>query len=141
LAEYQARLDELTSLGLGVVALSVDPPERSRALAAQIGLSFMLLCDQAREVVAAYCLFNRKENGGIAYPATFVLDRDRTVRFRSLDRTVSRVDLSGLFAFLRGGIDGAAPAKPARKGVRPTFADWGRILRNALRFGVRSPRV
>jgi hypothetical protein len=140
LAEYRDRFAELTSLGLGLAALSVDTPERSRALAEQLGLSFPLLCDPAREVVRAFGVFNEKENGGIAYPATFVLDRQRTVRFRSLDRLASRVDLGGLFDFLRGGIEGAAPATPKRKGFFPHLGDFARVTRNALRFGVRSPK-
>jgi hypothetical protein len=140
LAEYRDRFPELTSLGLGLAAVSVDAPERSRALIAQLGLPFPLLCDQSREVVQAYGLLNREEKGGIAYPATFVLDRARTVRFRSLDRTASRVDLGGLFEFLRGGIDAASPGTPKRRGILPRLGDFVRVTRNALRFGVRSPR-
>ena len=82
---------------------------------------------------------NREEKGGIAYPATFVVDRARTVRFRSLDRTASRVDLAGLVD-LRGGIDAASPGTPTRKGILPRLGDLVRVTRNALRFGVRSPR-
>src|SRR5436853_6966377 len=116
---------------MGVAALSVDEPQRSRALAAQLQLPFPLLCDPARDVVRAYGLFNAEEKGGIAYPATFVLDRDRTVRFRSLDRTAKRVDLEGLFTFLRSGISSAPPAVPARSGIIPSARDWLRIVRNA----------
>ena len=58
-------------------------------------------------MVRAFGVFNEKEKGGIAYPSTFVLDRDRTVRFRSLDRTASRVELNGLFDF--SGWWGRAP--------------------------------
>lgn len=141
MAGYEARFDELTSLGLGLAAISVDAPERSRALVEQLGLSFTLLCDPARQVVEAYGLLNRNEKGGIAYPATLVLDRDRTVRFRSLDRTAARVELGGLFAFLREGPGATAPASPARARIIPRLGDLGRILRNALRFGVRSPRA
>ncbi len=141
MAEYERRLPELRSLGTALVALSVDAPERSRALAAQLGLSFPLLCDTSREVVRAFGVYNAKEKGGIAYPATFVLDRDRTVRFRSLDRTASRVDLSGLVAFLRGGIDCVAPARPPCATLVPSLRDWVRVTRNAVRFGVRSPRT
>ncbi len=112
----------------------------SRALAAQLGLPFPLLCDPGREVVQAYHLYNAKENGGIAYPATLVLDRDRRVRFRSLDRTARRVDLDTLFAFLRSGVDTAAPGAPACANVVPRLGDWLRIMANALRHGVRSPR-
>jgi hypothetical protein len=90
-------------------------------------------------VVRAYGLLNEKEKGGIAYPATFVLDRELAVRFRSLDRTAKRVDLEGLLAFLRAGVASAAPGTPARSGVVPTARDWLRMLANALRYGVRSP--
>jgi peroxiredoxin len=139
LAGYRDRFEELSALGFGLAALSVDPPERSRALAEQIGLPFPLLCDQAREVVQRFHLLNRREKGGIAYPATFVLDRDGTVRFRSLERTASRVDLDGLFDFLRQGIGAAAPSKPACCTVVPTLQDWKRFLGNSLRFGIKSP--
>ena len=144
MAEFRDRFAELTSLGAGLAALSVDTPERSRALAAQLRLAFPLLCDPAREVVLAWGLLNREEKGGIAYPATFVLDRERVVRFRSLDRTASRVDLGGLFEFLRGGLRGgigAAPATPPRRApIVPGLGDIARVARNALRFGIRSPR-
>ena len=140
MAEYRDRFAELTALGLGVAALSVDEARRSRALALQLQLPFPLLCDPAREVVRSYGLFNAKENGGIAYPATFVLDRDRTVRFRSLDRTAKRVDLEGLFTFLRRGIASSPPAIPARSGIVPSARDWLRIAGNVLRYGIRSPR-
>jgi peroxiredoxin len=140
LAEYRDRFAELTSLGLGLAALSVDTPERSRALVEQLRLPFPLLCDPARDVVQAYGVFNRNEKGDIAYPATFVLDRDRTVRFRSLDRTASRVDLEVLFSFLRGRLDSAAPTTPARSGVVPGLRDWLRVTANAVRHGIRSPK-
>jgi peroxiredoxin len=140
LAGYRDRFTELTALGMGLSALSVDPPERSRALAEQLHLPFPLLCDPARQVVEAYGLFNREEKGGIAYPATFVLDRDRTVRFRSLDRLASRVDLDGLFAFLRSGIGSAAPEEPVRAKITPGLGDIARVIANAVRHGVRSPK-
>jgi peroxiredoxin len=140
LAGYRDRQAELDELGVGLAALSVDPPERSRALAEQLGLRFPLLCDPRREVVEAWGRFNRKEQGGIAYPATFVLDTSRKVRFRSLDRMASRVDLGELFAFLRGGLDKAPPAEPGRSPVVPRLGDWGRIVKNIVRHGVRSPK-
>lgn len=141
MAEYRDRFAELTALGLGLAAISVDAPERSAALVEQLRLPFPLLCDTAREVVRALGVFNEKEKGGIAYPSTFVLDRDRAVQFRSLDRTASRVELNGLFDFLRGGLDAAAPSTPKQTRFRPHLADFARVTRNALRFGVRSPKT
>lgn len=140
MAEFRDRFAELSSFGFGLVALSVDEPQRSHALVAQLELPFSLLCDAEREVVRAYGLFNEKEKGGIAYPATFVLDRDRTVRFRSLDRTASRVDLDELFAFLRRGIDSEPPAAPKRSRIVPGFRDFIRVIRNSIRYGFRSPK-
>ena len=140
MAEFRDRFAELASLGLGLVAVSVDAPERSAALVQQLHLPFPLLCDTARDVVRAFGVFNEKEKGGIAYPSTFVLDRDRAVRFRSLDRTASRVELDGLFDFLRGGLHAAPPSAPRRTRLLPRLADFARVMRNALRFGVRSPK-
>jgi peroxiredoxin len=140
LAGYRDRQPELAALGLGLAALSVDPPERSAALAEQLGLRFTLLCDPRREVVEAWGILNREEKGGIAYPSTFILDTGLAVRFRSLDRTASRVDLDGLFAFLRGGLDKAPPAEAKRQRITPRLGDWGRITKNALRYGIRSPK-
>lgn len=141
MAEHQRHYAELASLGFELAALSVDDPERSRALAEQLGLRFPLLCDPSREAVQAFGVFNAKEQGGIAYPATFVLDRDRTVRFRSLDRLASRVDLEALLAFLRGGVASRPLDAPARSAVYPRFRDFLRVTKNALRFGVRSPKA
>lgn len=140
MAGYRDLFAELTSLGFGLAAVSVDAPERSRALTAQLQLPFPLLSDTGREVVQAYGLFNRSEKGGIAYPATFVLNRDRVVRFRSLDRVATRVDLGGLFAFLRSGLEQPPPDVPARSRVVPAARDWLRIMSNMLRYGVRTPK-
>ncbi len=120
--------------------MSVDEPVRSRALKEQLALPFELLSDADREVVQAYGILNREEKGGIAYPATFVLDRDRTVRFRSLDRTVARVDPDTLFAFLRSGLGAVPPEVPGQKAVIPRLGDVARMIANMLRHGVRSPK-
>jgi peroxiredoxin len=140
LAEYRDHFAELTALGLGLFAVSVDETGRSRALKEQLKLPFELLSDADREVVQAYGLFNREEKGGIAYPAMFVLDRDRTVRFRSLARTAARVDPSALFMFLRRGLGSAPPEAVAQKPIIPHLGDVGRMIANSLRYGIRSPR-
>jgi peroxiredoxin len=137
LAEHARRYDELAGLGFGLAAISVDVVERSRALADQLQLPFPLLCDPGRDVVRAYGVFNEQEKAGIAYPSTFAIDRDRVVRFRSLDRTTSRVDLDGLFEFLRGG---TAPSEPPRATISPGLRGFGRALKNMLRYGVKSPK-
>jgi peroxiredoxin len=140
LAEYRDHAAELRQLGVDIAAVSVDPPERSAALRAELALPFTLLGDTRREVVERWGVFNRAEKGGIAYPAVFVIDRDRTVRYRSLDRMRSRVSVDGIVAFLRAGMDSAAPAVPVRSRVRPGIGGFYRALVNVLRMGIRSPR-
>jgi hypothetical protein len=105
-------------------------------------LPFTLLCDPAREAVERFGVYNRGEKGGIAYPSTFVLERDRRVRFRSLDRTAARVNLDGLFDFLRLGEGAAAPCTPTRCAILPTLQDYKRMfhpLRRACRCRTPPP--
>lgn len=137
MAEYRERHQELSALGASVVALSVDPPQRSHALARQLRLPFLLLSDPSRQAVTAYGLLNESKKGGIAYPATFVLTPDLTVLFRSLDRTASRVNLDSLVSFLR---DGAQPTHDTHSRVVPRAGDFLRVSANAIRHGIVSPR-
>lgn len=139
MAELQTRVGELEALGYGLCAVSVDLPDVSRDLAQRLGLTFPLLSDSGREVIERYGVYNREEKGGIAYPATFVLDRERIVLLRSLDRMRTRVDPSALFAFLRSGAP--TTAAPAQKRVRPGPRELWRVLRGALRWGIRTPRA
>jgi peroxiredoxin Q/BCP len=134
LAEYARAHDEIRALGADVVALSVDAPERSEALRAQLALPFPILSDSAREVVRAWDLYNAKERGGIAIPAVFVIGSDRRVRWRSIDRTAQRVSTAGVLGFLRG-----EPAVAARRVVLPRLRDFARAVANTLRRGARTP--
>ncbi len=64
-----------------VVAISVDAVEKSKALAADLGLSFPLLSDPNLAVIRAYGVAD--ESNEIAWPAVFLIDRDRTIKWRS----------------------------------------------------------
>ncbi len=137
MAEY--RDQDFAALGARVVALSVDDARRAEAMRAQLKLPFVVLCDTRRAVITEWGVLNAKENGGIAYPSVFVLDRERTVRYRSLDRTATRVSTESVVAFLRGGMP-EPPKEPARRSVWPGLLAWTSAVGNALRHGVRVPR-
>jgi alkyl hydroperoxide reductase subunit AhpC len=62
---------------------------RAEAMRAQLKLPFPILCEPQREVITAWGLLNSAERGGIGYPAVFIIDGSRTVRYRSLDRTAA----------------------------------------------------
>jgi peroxiredoxin len=137
LADYRDR--DFAGLGARIAALSVDEPVRAEAMRVQLGLPFTVLCDPERAVVTAWGLLNTREHGGIAYPAVFVIDRDRVVRYRSLDRTAARVSAEAVLAFLRGGMH--EPAEPPRRRtIWPGIGGFVAAFRSALRHGVRSAK-
>ena len=139
MADYSKHLEDFRAAGAGLVAISVDDAARAETVRQEFGLKFPLLCDTRREVVKAYGLLNSGEKGGIAFPASFVIDRKRVVRFRALEAVASRVSVEQLLKFVRELGRGAEPqTKPRNSGVFPGLM-FLRATMNALRHGVRSP--
>ena len=139
MADYSEHLDDFRAAGAELVAISVDDAARAEPVRQELGIKFPLLCDTRREVVKAYGLFNARENGGIAFPASFVIDRERVVRFRALEDVASRVNVEQLLDLVRELGRGAEPqTKPRKRGVFPGLM-FLRATMNALRRGVRSP--
>ena len=137
MAEYRDR--DFAALGVHLVALSVDDPTRAEAMRAQLKLPFPVLCDCERKVITEWGLLNAKEKGGIAYPAVFVIDRDRTVRFLSQDRTAARVSPDALLAFLHSGMP-RQTEPPKQEAIRPGLGTFLSAFKNALAHGIRVPK-
>ena len=139
MADYSEYLDEFRAAGAELVAISVDDAERGQPVRQELGIKFPLLCDTRREFVKAYGLLNSGEKGGIAFPASFVIDHDRIVRFRALEEVASRIRVDQLLELVRELGRGAEPqTKPRKAGVFPGLM-FLRATMNALRHGVRSP--
>ena len=100
MAAYQKQLEAFRRLQADLIAVSVDSPPRSEKMKKELGLGFSLLSDPERDAIRAWSLLNRRERGGIAFPAVFVIDRAGRVVFRSLDRTHVRVDPAPVLTFL-----------------------------------------
>ena len=63
----------------------VDPVEQNAEVVKQLGLSYRILADVDRRVIAAYDLHHPAgPSGDIARSATFVIDKDGVVRWRDL---------------------------------------------------------
>jgi len=136
LAEYRDLL-RISRPGIPeIVALSVDTPGRSAQLKADLALPFRLLCDPQKRVLSAWGLLS-PEKGGIAFNATFGLDRRRTVVFRSLDTMVNRA--SGEAAIQ--AVLHPQPAAPQKRKVFPSLTSWFRGVRYALKHGLGAPRA
>ena len=138
MAAYRDHIAELQAADAGLVAISVDKPEESQAFKQSLHLPFPLLCDVERKVVNEWGIFNKGVHGGIAYPATWVIDQTRTVRFRSLDETKSRVDLGSLLPFLRG--EENSTAEPKRSMLLPDLGVPLRSIFGRLRDAMKRMR-
>jgi thioredoxin-dependent peroxiredoxin len=127
LAEYRDHYREFRQAGADLAAVSVDEPEKSEGVRERLKLPFPILCDTKRALLTAWGILNEKERGGIAIPSIFVVDRDLSVRFASIDRVAARVPASAVADIARSG------AKPAicvsRRRVFPHPKDFLRALK------------
>ena len=138
MADYREHYDEIRAVGANVVAISVDPPQKSEVVRQELRLPFPILSDMKRRVIQEWDIYNAKEKGGIARPSVFIIDCDRSVRYHSIDTTSVRVPASEIARILQR----KEVAEPARRKLYfPRVADFIRAIRNVTRFGVRSPRA
>jgi alkyl hydroperoxide reductase subunit AhpC len=125
-------------LNARVVALSIDSPQQSENLIEKSNLTLTLLCDEDRTVVDLYKLRNPFEHDGIAYPATFIINPEGIICYRSIDGTSSRVDLKDELSFLE--LLQKAPSlkmqtRPKKSWIIPYPGDIWRISRNMMAKG------
>ena len=123
-----------------MAAVSVDPPSRSAALKKSFGLPYTLLCDPWREMIRAWGLLNESELGGVAIPAVFVIDTDRTIAFRSVDTMTYQVKAADALGFVRQWRAGQeAMDQPSRSRITPRTREWWRSVKNIVKLGWKSP--
>jgi len=129
LAELGAHHDQIRAAGGDVAALSVDDGVRAEEVRQRYRLPFPVLCDTAGRVVRAWDLFNAAEMGGIARPATFVIEPDRRIQLASVDGVAARLRAAELRAYLEQlRAERGAPAAPRRRLLVPRI---GELLRTA----------
>lgn len=114
--ELQGRIKEIREQGLGLAAISYDPPEILAAFSRQRGIAFPLLSDLGSETIKRYGLLNTVAEEavgptatdpavqedvkkyvsvvganagmvGMAFPGTFVLDREGRVKSRFFEES------------------------------------------------------
>jgi peroxiredoxin len=130
LADYREHYLEIRSAGASAVAVSVDAPDKSEALRADLSLPFPILCDTERRVVRDWGIYNSGEKGGIAKPAVFIIDPRHVVRYASVDGVVRRVPAAEIVSLLQD----AAEGQPVRRMVHvPLFSEWTRAIRNSIK--------
>ena len=129
MADYRDHYNEIRTAGAGLMAASVDAPNRSEALRQQLSLPFPILCDTERRVVREWDIYNPREKGGIAKPSVFTIDRDRTVRYAAVDTVSTRISASEIVRMLETN---TATQTARRKLYIPRLREWVRAIRNSL---------
>jgi peroxiredoxin len=81
LASYARSWDSLERAGLQVAAICVDTVEQNRAMVDKLLLPFPVLSDADAAVIEPWGVLNAAEKG-IAKPALFLVQPDRTVAYR-----------------------------------------------------------
>jgi peroxiredoxin len=137
--ELQGRVEGLRKQGLGLAAISYDPPETLAAFGRQRGITFPLLSDVGSATIKRYGILNavaeeavgpnakdpavvediRKYVSvvganprmvGIPYPGTFVLDRDGRVTSRFFEESYIERNTASSITMRLGGSDIAVAA-------------------------------
>jgi peroxiredoxin len=138
LADYAKVYKDFYAAGAEVVAISVDPSERSAALRKDLSISFPLLSDGNRATIIEWGVLNANEKGGIAIPATFLIDRERKVRLAKVEDMMMRIEPRAMLDFVRA-MPKADAAAPRARGVNPA-AMFLRAMANGFRYGVNVKR-
>ena len=92
LGKLQANHARFVERGATVVAISPEPAATSARLAAELGLTFPLLCDAGGDVIDRYGTRNRLTSARtvMPHPAVVIVDPAGVIRFRSVDRNYKR---------------------------------------------------
>ena len=131
--ELQSRSKELTDKGLGLAVISYDPPETIAAFSKQRGITFPMLSDVGSVTIKRYGILNtvamelagpnakdpaladdiktyvsvvgpNARMAGIAFPGTFILDRNGRVKSRFFeDFYIERNTVSSIMTRVGGG--------------------------------------
>jgi peroxiredoxin len=140
LADYASLYPSFGAAGAELVAVSVDPPERSAALKRDLALAYPILSDGSREVISRWGVLNAREKGGIAVPSVFVLDRELRLRMLAVEEVARRLTPGEVLQFVVAMHNAKAADQPRMRRVRPGRM-FLRAVANALRHGVRASRV
>ena len=103
MAAYQSSLDELTELGVTVIAATVDDREAVAAMAEEEGLTFPIAYGVTQESVASLAPWWTEDNrhGRYLQPMEFLLRRDTVLGSMYASGPIGRMDVEQALAFIR----------------------------------------
>ena len=101
-----------------------------------LGIDFPVLSDVSRRLTTSWGLLNTGEKGGIAFPATFLIDRGLLVRFAATERTTQRVPATEMLRFVKTITLEGDGSTPRKRPVHPGAMFFHAIV-SIFRHGVR----
>jgi peroxiredoxin len=93
LADYAREYEKIRAAAADLIAISVDRIDQASGMKRDLNLPFHVLCDTERKAITAWGLVNHRE-GNIAFPASFIIDRELRLRWRVAETLASRADPS-----------------------------------------------
>lgn len=130
LLDYRDATMGFNRLGARIVAVSAAEPSLLSFFRRERGIGFPLLSDPDKQMIEAWGLLDAADHGGLAHPATFVLDGDRVVRQRTLDTLSRRTTADAMQRFvLRGG----AAKTTALAGLGARLRQFGHAIQHAFK--------
>lgn len=86
LQQLETNLNGYRRKGIQIIAITLDPPDRSRVLLDELSLRFDLVSADS----ATFAIWGAMDpNSSIALPATFIIDRQGLVRYRHIGRNAA----------------------------------------------------
>jgi hypothetical protein len=125
--ELQRRYAEISKQGLGLVAISYDPPETLKKFSDSRGITFPLIADRDSAMIRAYRILNESEEPGargygIPHPGTFIVDRKGVVVSRFFEAAYQeRYTAAAILSTLGGGA--GVTASTAQLSMTATISD------------------
>jgi peroxiredoxin len=93
LREFAQHAGQFDKLNARLVAITVDPPEKTRETWERItDKRFTILSDPERSIITQYGLLHKQRGGpDIAIRATLILDENSVERWREVSATVGQI--------------------------------------------------
>jgi hypothetical protein len=139
--QLQDRLRDIRAKGLGLAAISYDPPDTLKRFAERYRIEFPLLSDKGSAIIRRYGLLNEtiaKDSStfGVPHPGTFIVDRGGKVTSRFFEAAYQERDAtSGILMTLGAGPSGAS-AQVSTKYLTAIVAASDRDVAPGHRFSI-----
>jgi hypothetical protein len=128
--ELQGRYDDIRKQGLGLIAISYDPPATLKAFADSRGITFPLIADTGSAIIKRFGILNDQQDAGsraygIPHPGTFIVDSKGVVVARFFEDAYQERSTAAAMLASQGANPGVATvgAETAHLSMRAAISD------------------